>query len=209
MFLQSGRRERKKTINYLRPFFPLSIIDFIKQASLKDKETIQASIVYTYLLRVANLSNLYNNTRLLLLGQSSDCNLLLRYRWDSKSVPVPEENNTLVFTLSTITWLNKLTPASRSPQSSNEAPSSALGIRFIVLAHNLLNGLGGFVGIVERNGGDEVVGDVGLDDTVEEMTADESEFTINGGSGSASVGPGFRVVMRKRRVGVLEESNGN
>lgn len=78
-----------------------------------------------------------------------------------------------------------------------------------MFAHDLLDGFSGLVGIVKGNGGDEVVGNVGLDDTVEEMTADESEFTIDGCSGTTSVGPRFGVVVGKRRVSVLEEGNSN
>jgi hypothetical protein len=35
-----------------------------------------------------------------------------------------------------------------------------------VLAHNRLDGLGGFVGVVEWNGADVVVQNVGLDDSM-------------------------------------------
>jgi hypothetical protein len=46
-----------------------------------------------------------------------------------------------------------------------------------VLAHDALDGLGGFVGVVEGNRGDVVVEDVGLDDAVEQSAADEAELT--------------------------------
>lgn len=52
-------------------------------------------------------------------------------------------------------------------------------------AHNLLNGLGGLIGLVEGNRGDEVVCNVGFDNAVEEMTSNETEFTVDGSSGTA------------------------
>jgi hypothetical protein len=48
-----------------------------------------------------------------------------------------------------------------------------------VLAHDLLDCVAGLIGVVEGNGRDVVMEDMGLDDTVEEITTDETEFTIN------------------------------
>jgi len=56
-----------------------------------------------------------------------------------------------------------------------------------VLAHNALDVYGGFAGVVEGDGGDEVVADVGTDDIVEEVGVDEAQVP----------------------VGVLEESDGD
>jgi hypothetical protein len=58
-----------------------------------------------------------------------------------------------------------------------------------VRAHNLLDGLGGLVGVIEWDGRYVVVEDVCLDDTVEELTADETKFTVDSGSGSTGKVP--------------------
>jgi hypothetical protein len=58
-----------------------------------------------------------------------------------------------------------------------------------VTAHDLLYSFGGFIGVVKGDGADVVVKDVGLDNTVEELAADETEFAVDGGSGATSVGP--------------------
>lgn len=54
-----------------------------------------------------------------------------------------------------------------------------------------------------------MVEDVGLDDAVEQCAANEAELAVNGSSGTSGVGPGLSVVVRKGRVSVLEESDGN
>ena len=58
-----------------------------------------------------------------------------------------------------------------------------------MFAHDLLDCLGCLVCVVERNGADVVMCNVGFDDTVEEITSDESEFTIDGGSSSTGEVP--------------------
>lgn len=76
-------------------------------------------------------------------------------------------------------------------------------------AHDWLDGLGSFVSVVEGDGADVVVQNVGLDDAVEEMTADETEFTVDRCCGTTGEGPGVGVVVRKRGVGVLKVGNGD
>lgn len=48
-----------------------------------------------------------------------------------------------------------------------------------------------------------------LDDTVEEMAADETELAINSRCGTLDEGPLLAGVVRQGRVGVLEESDGD
>lgn len=72
-------------------------------------------------------------------------------------------------------------------------------------AHDALDGDGGFTGVVERNGGNEVMADMGTDDIVEEMGIDEAKVTINGSSGTTSECPCRVFVMGKGGVGVLKE----
>ncbi len=75
--------------------------------------------------------------------------------------------------------------------------------------HDLLDGLTGFVGVVERNGADIMVKDVGFDNAMEELSSDEAELAINGCRRTSSVSPARGGVMRKRGIGVLQESNGH
>lgn len=74
-------------------------------------------------------------------------------------------------------------------------------------AHDLLDGLAGLVGMVERNHADIVMQDVGLDDAVEELTSDEAKFTVDGCGRTTSVGPGSGCVVWERWIGVLQECN--
>lgn len=71
-------------------------------------------------------------------------------------------------------------------------------------AHDGLDGLGCLVGVVEGDGADVVVEDVGFDDAVEEMAADKAEFAVNGCGGATDVVPALSVVVGERWVGVLE-----
>lgn len=71
-------------------------------------------------------------------------------------------------------------------------------------AHDGLDGFGGQVGVVEGDGADVVVQDVGLDDAVEEVAADEAEVAVDGGGGAADVVPAAGLVVGEGGVGVLE-----
>lgn len=128
---------------------------------------------------------------------------------NTKTITIAEEKNTLAFALSTLTGLNPVAPACALPNGLDEAQGSTFGISAVVLAHDLLDSLGGFIGVVEWDCGHVVVEDVGLDDTVEECATNEAKLTVDGSGGATSVGPGLRIVMGKRRVGVLKEGNGD
>lgn len=78
-----------------------------------------------------------------------------------------------------------------------------------MLAHDWLDSLGGFVGVVEGDGADVVVEDVGLNDAVEESAANETEFAVNGCGGTTNVVPRSSRVVGKSWVGVLEVGDGN
>ena len=71
-------------------------------------------------------------------------------------------------------------------------------------AHDRLDGLGGFVGVVEWNGRDVMVQDVGFDDAVEQITANESKLAVNGGRRSAGKAPRLGSVMSDRGIGMLQ-----
>lgn len=76
-------------------------------------------------------------------------------------------------------------------------------------AHDLLDGFGGLIGVVEGDGTDIVVKNVGFDDAVEKLTADKAKFTVDGCGGSTGEVPRLWLVVRKSWVGVLQESDGN
>ena len=63
--------------------------------------------------------------------------------------------------------------------------------------------------MVEGDGGDVVVEDVSLDDAVEQLSADESEFTVDCRCCASSEVPGLASVMRKRGIGMLEVGDGH
>ena len=130
-------------------------------------------------------------------------------RGDTKTVAVSEEENTLALTLGTLRGLDPLAPSGAAVHSLEETNRAVLDIAAVVVAHDGLDGLSSLVSVVERNGRDVVVEDVGLDDTVEKVATNEAELAVNGGSGSTSEGPGVGIVVRKRGVGVLEEGDGN
>ena len=95
------------------------------------------------------------------------------------------------------------------PESLEESSPAGVGLCAVVVAHDRLDGIGGLVGVIEWDGADIVVQDVSLNDAVQDMTADETEVTVNGGGGTTSKVPGLGVVVREGRVGVLQESDGN
>lgn len=102
-----------------------------------------------------------------------------------------------------------MAPASAAPERLEEAERSSLDIGTVVLAHNLLDSLGGLISIVEWDCADIVVQDVGLDDAMEELATDETEFAIDGCGCTTNIVPAFSSVVRQSRVGVLEESDCN
>lgn len=113
----------------------------------------------------------------------------------------------LAGTLSLCARLNPLAHTCALVHGLDETNRSINGIGTVVAAHDRLDSLGGLVGVVERNGADVVVQNVGLDDTVEQVATDEAKLTINGCSGALDKGPLLAGVVRQGRVGVLEEGD--
>ena len=128
-------------------------------------------------------------------------------RRQTEAVPVPVEQNTFVLTLSTIHGLDPLACSEAGPHALEEAQCTTLGVAAIMFAHDWLDGLGGLVGMVEWDRADIVMQDVGLDNAVEQLTADEAELAVNGRCSATCIGPGGGSVVRKRWVGVLEKSD--
>ena len=76
-------------------------------------------------------------------------------------------------------------------------------------SHNRLDRLGCLVCVIEWNRADIVMKDVGLDDTMQELAADEAKFAINSGRCTTGIVPAGWGVVRKAGISVLEESDGN
>lgn len=79
----------------------------------------------------------------------------------------------------------------------------------VVFTEHRLDGLGGFLCIVERNAAEEVVDHMVINDFMEEVTANEAGRAVNGSQCSLGVSPGFGSVVSNLGVGVLEVCDGN
>lgn len=84
-----------------------------------------------------------------------------------------------------------------------------MGLGAVVVAHDGLDGLTGLIGVVEGDIADIVVQDVGLNDTVEDVTTDKAEVTVDGGSGATGKVPHLGLIVGEGGVSVLQEGNGN
>ena len=129
--------------------------------------------------------------------------------WYTIAIAISVEEDTLGFTRGAFRRLDPLTPSGALPEAFEESNRSTLHIGAIMVPHDLLDGRCGLVGVIEGNGGHVVMEDMGLDDSVEDMTADEAKLSVDRGRGSTRISPRLRLVMRKRRVGVLEEGDGH
>lgn len=97
--------------------------------------------------------------------------------------------------------------------------ASAKGINQRLEVHALLktvlvtqvrhNSLGGLLSMVEGDAREEMVDDVVVNDLVEEVTADESKSSVDGGKGTLDEGPGLLVVVGNIGVSVVQVSDGN
>jgi len=76
-------------------------------------------------------------------------------------------------------------------------------------AHDLLDGIRSLVCVVERNCADIVVQNVSFNDSVEKLSTDETEFSIDCGRCSSSIRPALAGVVRQGRIGVLKVGDGN
>ena len=82
-----------------------------------------------------------------------------------------------------------MAPARARPQTPQETDGTILDVRTIMTTHDWLDGFGGLICVVEWDCADIMVKDVGLNDTVEESAADETEFAIDCCSGSTNIVP--------------------
>jgi hypothetical protein len=97
-----------------------------------------------------------------------------------------------------------LAPAGALVHALEESQGAALDVGAVVTSHYWLNGLCGLIGVVERDRADVVVEHVSLNNAMEQLTTNKSEFTINSGSGATNVVPRCTSVMGKGWIGVLE-----
>lgn len=128
---------------------------------------------------------------------------------NTDAIDVAEEQNAFALALGAIGGLNPLAGAGRGPHGLEEASPASVGLGAVVLAHDGLNGLAGLVGVVEGDVADIVVQHVGLDDAVEDVTTNEAEVTVDGGSSAAGEVPHLGLVVGEGGVGVLQEGNGH
>jgi hypothetical protein len=101
--------------------------------------------------------------------------------------------------------LDVLEGAEDGPQLAQEASV----VVAVVVADDGLDGLGGLVSLVEGDLREEVVNNVLLNDTVEEVLSDEAKLTVDSGESSLDVGPALSGVVRELGVVVVEVGNGN
>lgn len=128
---------------------------------------------------------------------------------NAQTIPVPEKHNVLTGALGLGARFNPLAHTGTLVHGLNEADGAVSDVRPVVAAHDGLDSLGGFVGVVEWNSADIVVQDVCLNDTVEEVAADETELAVDGRSGTLDESPLLTSVVRQGRIGVLKEGDGN
>jgi hypothetical protein len=159
-------------------------------------------IVDQTLCEKASTSHKTNITCLLSLGSHLG-------RWDTNTVGVAEEQHTLALTSGTLGGLNPVAGTSRGPESLEETSPAGVGLSAVVVAHHTLDSVGGLIGVIEGNVADIVVQNVGLNDAVENVAANEAKVTVNSGSGTTGKVPHFRLVVGKSGISVLEESDGN
>ena len=103
---------------------------------------------------------------MLLIRLAPGFSLYLQWR-HSQIIPIPIKHHIFAQSLRSATLLDPLTPPGAYPQTLQEPNRAVLGVREVMAAHNWLDSLGGFVGVVERNGRNIVMQDVGFDDAVE------------------------------------------
>lgn len=136
-------------------------------------------------------------------------NRRLSRRLGAETVVIPEEEDALSLSDSTIAGLYPLAHAGALVKSLDEADGSFSHVCLVVPTHDGLNGLGGLVRVVEGDGADVVVQHMSLDNAVHQVAANEAKLSVDGGGGAAHEVPFVRRVVWKRWVGMLEICDGN
>jgi len=125
-------------------------------------------------------------------------------RWQSDTISVSVEHDTCSLASGAFNRLNPLTCPHRCPQALQESKTASSSIAAVVTAHDRLDRFGRLICVVEWDSANVVVEDMGLDDTVQKLAADETKFAVDGCGCTSSVVPAGRGVVRKARIGVLE-----
>lgn len=102
-----------------------------------------------------------------------------------------------------------MAPLRSVPQALQESNGATLRVAAVVTTHHRLDSFACLVGMVEGNETDIMVENVGFDDSMEELSTNESEFAVDCRRGTTGVGPSIRSIVRKRRVGMLKECDRN
>lgn len=102
------------------------------------------------------------------------------------------------------TFLDKLAVALVFPECGEQG---CITIFIVVLSHDLLDGLCGFLCMVEWDRGHKMVKHMGPHNVVEEMRVDEPKVTIDGGCSASGKCPLRMGEVWESAVGVLKESN--
>lgn len=126
------------------------------------------------------------------------------HRWDAITIAVAVEEDAFAKSLSTLGRLDPLASSSTRPYSLEKTPGTAFHIGAVVATQYWLDSLGSLVGVVERDGGDKMVKDVRLYNSVHKGPTDKAEFTVNGCSSAPSKVPGCVLVMREGGISMLE-----
>lgn len=130
-------------------------------------------------------------------------------RWHTITIAVAEEEDAFAESLSALGGLDPLASPSTRPDSSNEPPGTTFNIGAVVTTQYWFDGFGSLVGVIERDGGDKMVKNVRLYNTVHESPTDEAKFTVNGCSSAASEVPSGVLIMREGGIGMLKKGNRN
>ena len=125
-------------------------------------------------------------------------------RWDAIAIAVAVEEHVFAQALSTFGRLDPLTSSSTRPQSLEKPPGTAFDVGAVVATQYRLDGFGSLVGVIERDGGDKMVKDVSLYNSVHKGPTDEAEIPVNGCSSAPSKVPGCVLVMREGRISMLK-----
>lgn len=128
---------------------------------------------------------------------------------DTDTVGVTVEHDTGTLALSALGGLNPLADTRAGPEGLEETSPSGVGLGTVVGAHDLLDGLASLISVIEGDCADIVVENVGLDDAVEDVTANEAEVTVDGGASTTDEVPDIRVVVGESGISVLEVGDGN
>ena len=95
-----------------------------------------------------------------------------------------------MLTDSTFIGLNPLAHPEGFPYALQKSHRTLTCVTPVVLSHDGLYGFGRFVRVIKWDGANIMVKDMGFDDTMKQLTADETKLAINCRSSATSVSPG-------------------